>query len=104
MSFLARIMASATDMSGELIDNSMLLSELNSIEHHIDEIRSHLNLNEIAPDWVKSKISVAADELSDIAHYIMGLHEAKKDHAGDEYDEADYEEDEDEPEADEEEE
>ena len=51
-------------MAGEPIDNSMLLSELNSIEHLIDEIRAHLRLNEIAPDWVKSKISVAADELS----------------------------------------
>lgn len=79
MSFLTKLIASATDMSGDIVDNSMLLSELSSIEHHIEEIRSHLSSSDIAPDWVKSKISVAADELSDIAHYIMGLDAAKDD-------------------------
>lgn len=87
MSFLSKIVA-LKDMSGDAVDNSMLLSELNSIEHHIEEIRSHLSLNELAPDWVKSKISVAADELSDIAHFIMGLKEAgTADRAEDEYEE-----------------
>lgn len=87
MSFLLKIVA-LKDMSGDVVDNSMLLSELNSIEHHIEEIRSHLSLNELAPDWVKSKISVAADELSDIAHFIMGLKEAgTADRAEDEYEE-----------------
>jgi protein subunit release factor A len=80
MTFLSKIVA-LTDMSGDLVDNSMLLSELNSIEHHIEEIRSHLTLNEVAPDWVKSKISVAADELSDIAHFIMGLKAARDESA-----------------------
>lgn len=65
------------DMAGDNVDSSMLHSELESLEHHIKEIREHLGEKEIAPDWVKAKVSKAASGLSDIAHYIMGLKEKK---------------------------
>jgi hypothetical protein len=68
----------AKDMSGDKVDSSMLMSELEEIEHHIKEIREHLSSSDIAPDWVKSKISQSASSLSDIAHYIMGLKEERK--------------------------
>jgi septal ring factor EnvC (AmiA/AmiB activator) len=68
----------AKDLSGDKIDSSMLMSELEEIEHHIKEIRDHLSSSDIAPDWVKSKISQSASSLSDIAHYIMGLKEERK--------------------------
>jgi len=66
------------DMAGDKVDSSMLMSELESLEHHIKEIREHIDQAEIAPDWVKAKVSKAASGLSDIAHYIMGLKEIKK--------------------------
>ena len=56
----------------------------------------------MAPDWVKSKISVAADELSDIAHFIKGLKAAGE--SSDQEDGYDDDADPDYPEADEEEE
>jgi hypothetical protein len=63
----------AKDMAGDEVNSHMAVSQLESIQHHIEEIREHLSGEEIAPDWVKSKISEAANVLSDIAHYIMGL-------------------------------
>jgi hypothetical protein len=69
------LVKAAKDMTGDKIDSSMLMSELEEIEHHIKEIREHLTRSDVAPDWVKSKISVSASSLSDIAHYIMGVKE-----------------------------
>lgn len=74
MKFLHKVTA-LQDMAGDPITNSMVFSQLGSICHHVEEIREHLTLNQNAPDWVKAKISTAADKLSDIAHYIMGLRE-----------------------------
>ena len=71
-----------TDMSGDKIDNNMLISQLESISHHVKEIQEHLRENEIAPDWVKAKVSTAADKLSDVAHYIMGFNESRGDELG----------------------
>ena len=71
-------MGKAEDMVGDRIDNSMLISQLEALDHHIKEIREHLDGKEVAPDWVKSKVAVASDKLSDIAHYILGVKEAKK--------------------------
>lgn len=74
MAFLQKVLA-LKDMAGDEINSQMLMSQLSAIEHHIAEIREHLSVQDIAPDWVKSKVAVAASELSDIAHYIMGLKE-----------------------------
>lgn len=68
----------AEDMVGDRIDNSMLISQLEALDHHIKEIREHLNGKEVAPDWVKSKVAVASDKLSDIAHYILGVQQGHK--------------------------
>lgn len=68
----------AKDMVGDNVDSSMLMSELESLEHHIKEIREHLSSSEVAPDWVKAKVTKAASSMSDIAHYIMGVKEHKK--------------------------
>lgn len=68
--------STATDMAGDRIDNHMLISQLESINHHVKEIQEHLKSTEIAPDWVKAKVATAADKLSDIAHYILGLNES----------------------------
>jgi hypothetical protein len=65
------------DMAGDNVDSSMLMSELESLEHHIKEIKEHLSSSEIAPDWVKAKVSKSASHISDIAHYIMGFKERK---------------------------
>lgn len=67
----------AKDMAGDVVDNSMLMSELESMDHHIKEIKEHLKVSEVAPDWVKSKVTRAASAMSDITHYIMGLKEKK---------------------------
>jgi hypothetical protein len=66
----------AKDMSGDEIDNDMMMSELESLVHHVEEIREHMGKG-LAPDWVKAKISRAASIMSDIAHYIQGLKERK---------------------------
>jgi hypothetical protein len=68
----------AKDMSGDEVNSHMAVSQLESIQHHIEEIREHLSGEEIAPDWVKAKISEAANVLSDIAHFIMGLKQSKE--------------------------
>ena len=68
----------AKDMVGDDVDSSMLLSELESMAHHIEEIKEHLSSSEVAPDWVKAKVSKSASSLSDVAHYIMGVKEQKK--------------------------
>ena len=67
----------AEDMSGDEIDNGMMMSDLESLEHHIKEIREHLDAKDLAPDWVKSKVARSAAMMSDIAHYIQGLKERK---------------------------
>lgn len=66
----------AKDMSGDEIDNGMLMSDIEALDHHIKEIREHMGKG-VAPDWVKSKVSRAAAMVSDIAHYIQGLKERK---------------------------
>ena len=71
-------LSKAKDMAGEQVDSSMLLSQLESLEHHIKEIREHLSASDVAPDWVNAKVSQAASSLSDIAHYILGIKEKKK--------------------------
>ena len=68
----------AKDMVGDSVDSSMLMSELESMEHHIKEIREHLSESEVAPDWVKAKVSKSAASISDIAHYVMGVKQSKK--------------------------
>jgi len=67
----------AKDMAGDDVDSSMLMSELESMDHHIEEIRDHLKESEVAPDWVKAKVSRAASSISDIAHYVMGIKQHK---------------------------
>lgn len=68
----------AKDMVGDDVDSSMLMSELESMAHHIEEIKEHLSAKEVAPDWVKAKVSKSASSLSDVAHYVMGVKEHKK--------------------------
>lgn len=68
----------AKDMVGDAVDSSMMMSELESMNHHIEEIREHLKASDVSPDWVKAKVSRAAASISDIAHYIMGVKESKK--------------------------
>jgi hypothetical protein len=75
--FAAEELNKAKDMAGETVDSSMLLSQLESLEHHVKEIREHISASDVAPDWVNAKVSQAASSLSDIAHYIMGLKEKK---------------------------
>lgn len=52
--------------------SEMMFSQLESVEHHLKEIRSHIKPSEDSPDWVKAKITEAAKQLSDVAHYIQG--------------------------------
>ena len=59
-------------------DSEMLFSQLESIAHHIREIREIMKPSEDAPDWVDVKITEAAKNLSDVAHYIQGEKMAKK--------------------------
>ena len=68
----------AKDIAGDTVDSSMLMSQLESLEHHIAELKEHLKINDVAPDWVKSKIAESASSMSDIAHYIMGIKEKNK--------------------------
>lgn len=68
----------AKDMAGDNVDSGMLMSELESLKHHVNEIEMHLKKSDVAPDWVKSKVTRAASIMSDIAHYIMGLKEIDK--------------------------
>lgn len=77
MKFIYKVTA-LQDMAGDEVTNSMLFSQLESICHHVEELRDHLTLHKNAPDWVKAKVAIAADKLSDIAHYIMGLHETQE--------------------------
>lgn len=53
-------------------DSEMMFSQLESIAHHVKEIRESMKPSEESPDWVKSKITEAAKQLSDVAHYIQG--------------------------------
>ena len=53
-------------------DSTMLFSQLEAIEHHIKEIKESMKPSENAPDWLDAKITEAAKNLSDVAHYIMG--------------------------------
>lgn len=52
--------------------SDMMFSDLEQISHHIEEIREHMKPSEEAPDWVKAKITEAAQNLSIVAHYIQG--------------------------------
>jgi len=53
-------------------DSEMMFSQLESISHHLNEIRKSMKSSEDSPDWVKAKITEAAKQLSDVAHYIQG--------------------------------
>jgi hypothetical protein len=59
-------------------DSEMMFSQLEAIMHHIKEIREAMSPKEDAPDWVDAKITEAAKQLSDVAHYIQGVKAAKK--------------------------
>ncbi len=53
-------------------NSEMLFSQLEAIVHHVKEIREAMKPSEDSPDWVDAKITEAAKQLSDVAHYIMG--------------------------------
>lgn len=59
-------------------NSEMLFSQLEAIVHHVQEIREVMKPSEDAPDWVDAKITEAAKQLSDVAHYIQGVKAAKK--------------------------
>lgn len=52
--------------------SEMLFSQLESIAHHVKEIRESMKPSEDSPDWVNAKITEAAKQLSDVAHYVQG--------------------------------
>jgi len=64
--------------SGVNDDSSMMFSQMEAIVHHIEEIRESIEPSENMPDWVDSKVTEAAKNMSDIAHYIMGIKQQKK--------------------------
>jgi hypothetical protein len=51
-------------------DSHMADSDLNSVNHHSQEIKQNLDPNKDLPDWVDSKINTSANEMSDVAHYL----------------------------------
>lgn len=69
----------AKDSSGDEDNNEMLMSQLKQIVHHVKELSSNISISGNEPDWVNSKITEAAKALSDVAHYIDGLKDIKKD-------------------------
>jgi hypothetical protein len=67
----------ARDMEGEKLDARMIMSELDSIIRNAENIKKHLNENDVAPDWVKSQVSKAANDISGVADYIMSIKHKK---------------------------
>jgi hypothetical protein len=60
------------EMAKDEDGSEMLFSQLESIAHHVKEIRESMKPSEESPDWVNAKITEAAKQLSDVAHYIQG--------------------------------
>lgn len=58
--------------SGPDEDSHMALSSIKSMAHHINEILASTNFNEDLEDWVDAKITLAADYLATVAHYLEG--------------------------------
>lgn len=65
--------AKSKDISGEKIDSSMMMGNLSSMKKHIEEICENMSESDVAPDWVKAKITEASAHLSVVADYIAGL-------------------------------
>jgi hypothetical protein len=51
-------------------NNEMAASQLLGIKHHLAEIFEHFNVQGDIPDWLKSKLTLASDYLSTMAHYL----------------------------------
>ncbi len=66
-------MSKSKDMSGDSVDSSMMMGDLKAIKKHTDEIMEHVEHDDVAPDWVKSKVSESAAHLSAVADYVAGL-------------------------------
>lgn len=66
-------MSKAKDMSGDDVDSSMMMGDLTAIKKHADEIMKYVDHDDVAPDWVKSKVSESASHLSAVADYVAGL-------------------------------
>lgn len=71
-------MSKAKDMAGDDVDSSMMMGDLKSIKKHTDEIMEHVDRDDVAPDWVKSKVSESAAHLSAVADYVAGLSKSEQ--------------------------
>lgn len=63
------------DSKAELMrkaESEMAYANITELAHHIKEIKSNLSPGEELPEWVEAKLTLAADYLSTIAHYIDG--------------------------------
>jgi hypothetical protein len=59
-------------------NRDMVLSQLKSIHHHEEELRSALKTSPEIEAWVLAKVQRATTDLSDITHYLDGKTEYKK--------------------------
>lgn len=57
-------------------DSEMAFGDITELLHHIKELRSLLKPDDKLPDWVKAKLTLAADYLSTVAHYVDGKKES----------------------------
>jgi hypothetical protein len=56
--------------------SDMAYANITELLHHIKELRSMLKPGEELPEWVEAKLTLAADYLSSVAHYVDGKKEA----------------------------
>ena len=57
-------------------DSEMAFGDITELLHHIKELRSLLKPEDKLPDWVKAKLTLAADYLSTVAHFVDGKKES----------------------------
>jgi hypothetical protein len=69
--------AEVMDISGSPVDSSMMVGDLHAIKKHTDEILKNTKIDDVAPDWVKSKITDAAAHLSAVADFMASLKKSK---------------------------
>lgn len=53
-------------------DAQMMYSNLEQIAHHAKEIEENISIRDMIPNWVDAKMIESAQNMSNVAHYIMG--------------------------------
>jgi uncharacterized hydantoinase/oxoprolinase family protein len=69
----ANVLLKAKDMTGDLVDSSMMISELESIAKDVDIILKSIKEKDVAPDWAKGHVTTAAEKLASVARFIAGV-------------------------------